>query len=55
MRSPTVSSTLKTQHASLPLLIDGEAATALAPLLLGRVFATFHDELLYFAPPSISS
>ncbi len=33
----------------LPLLLDGEKADSLPPLLHGRVYADFRDELAYFA------
>jgi len=33
----------------LPLLLDGEKTTALPPLLHGRVYADFRDEVGYFA------
>jgi small GTP-binding protein len=32
----------------LPLLLDGDEATSLSPLLQGRVYADFRDEFLYF-------
>jgi GTPase SAR1 family protein len=32
----------------LPLLLEGDDATSLSPLLQGRVYADFRDELLYF-------
>ena len=33
----------------LPLLLEGETATSLPPLMHGRVHADFRDELTYFA------
>ena len=33
----------------LPLLLDGEEADSLPPLLQRRVYADFRDELTYFA------
>jgi len=32
----------------LPLLLDGDDATSLSPLLQGRVYADFRDEFWYF-------
>jgi small GTP-binding protein len=37
------------KQSVLPLLLDGEKATSLPPLLQGRVYADFRDERKYFA------
>lgn len=37
------------KQSVLPLLLDGEKTDALPPLLHGRVYADFRDELSYFA------
>jgi small GTP-binding protein len=37
------------KQSVLPLLLDGEKTTSLPPLLHGRVYADFRDELAYFA------
>jgi small GTP-binding protein len=37
------------KRSVLPLLLDGEKTAALPPLLQGRVYADFRDELAYFA------
>jgi small GTP-binding protein len=37
------------KQSVLPLLLDGEKAQSLPPLLHGRVYADFRDELVYFA------
>ena len=37
------------KQSVLPLLLDGEKTTSLPPLLHGRVYADFRDELTYFA------
>ncbi|HYL78529.1 MAG TPA: TIR domain-containing protein [Bryobacteraceae bacterium] len=36
------------KQSVLPLLLDGEKTTSLPPLLHGRVYADFRDELAYF-------
>jgi hypothetical protein len=37
------------KQSVLPLLLDGEKAASLPPLLHGRVYADFRNELAYFA------
>jgi hypothetical protein len=37
------------KRSVLPLVLEGETATSLPPLLRGRVYADFRDERTYFA------